>query len=133
MIAGSSTYGKWYARSVCDETISMEKLADHMAAHNTPYSQGCIFGVLRDMVSCIKELVLDGKAVKLDDLAIFSAGISCTGANNAKDFSLASNVRSVHLRARATGKLRTTTLTSEAKKKEVDEYTVSKDGDSTEP
>lgn len=125
---GTSSYGKWYARAVYDETIGLEKLAEHMANHNTPYSQGCIFGVLRDMVNCIKELVLDGKAVKLDNLAIFSASISTSGAASAKDFSITGCLRNVHLNARATGKLRTATLTSEATKKEVAEYTVNKTG-----
>lgn len=127
-IQGSASYGLWFARTAYDETVGLEKLAEHMANHNTPYSQGCIHGVLRDMVNCIKELVLDGKAVKLDDLAIFSAGISTTGAKTAKEFSVAGNVRNVHLRARATGKLRTAALTSEAKKKEVAEYVVQKSG-----
>lgn len=131
----SSSYGLWYARAVYDETVGLEKLAEHMANHNTPYSQGCIFGVLRDMVNCIKELVLDGKAVKLDNLAIFSASISTSGAASAKEFSITNYLRNVHLNARATGKLRTATLTSEATKKEVAEYTVNKivksDGDDT--
>ena len=112
-IQGSVGYGRWYARTACDETVGLEKLAEHMANHNTPYSQDCIHGVLRD-----------GKAVKLDDLAIFSAGISTSGAKTAKEFTVSGNVRNVHLRARATGRLRTATLTSEAKKKEVVEYTV---------
>lgn len=123
---GSPTLGRWYARAVYDETVGLEKLAEHMAAHNTPYSQGCIFGVLRDMVECIKELVLDGKAVKLDNLAIFSASISSEGAASATEYSITKYLRNVHLNARATGKLRTATLTSEASKKEVAEYTVEK-------
>ncbi len=40
-----------------------------MSNHNTPYSSGVIKGVLADMVSCTKELILDGKNVKLDELA----------------------------------------------------------------
>lgn len=123
---GSKAFGYWYARAVTDETVGLEKLAEHMANHNTPYSQGCIYGVLRDMVSCIKELVMDGKAVKIDDLAIFSAGLVTSGAKSASDFTAAGNIRSVRLRARATGKLSTTTLTSEASKKEVSAYSVEK-------
>lgn len=58
------------------------------------------------MVSCTKELILDGKNVKLDDLAIFSVGIvSKKGAQSAADFSLANNVKGLKLRARATGEL----------------------------
>ena len=59
--------GLWYARPVIEETFNIETLAKHMANHNTPYSAGVIKGVLADMISCIKELILDGKNVKLDD------------------------------------------------------------------
>ena len=62
--------GKWFARAVSDETFDLAKLAEHMSKHNSPYSGGVIKGVLSDMVDCIKELLLDGKCVKIDDLAI---------------------------------------------------------------
>ncbi|MFT0320276.1 DNA-binding protein, partial [Bacteroides thetaiotaomicron] len=66
--------GKWFARAVSDETFDLSKLAEHMSKHNSPYSSGVIKGVLTDMVDCIKELLLDGKSVKIDDLAIFGVG-----------------------------------------------------------
>ena len=68
--------GLWYARPVIEETFDIEKLAKHMANHNTPYSAGVIKGVLADMVACTKELILDGKNVKLDDLASSPWGLS---------------------------------------------------------
>ena len=72
----SASYGKWFARAVTiGKTVNVDELARHMSEHNTPYSKGAIKGVLTDMVSCIRELMLEGKAVKLDNLAIFSAGI----------------------------------------------------------
>jgi len=82
-----------------------------MSEHNTPYSKGAIQGVLTDMVNCIRELVLEGKAVKLPNLAIFSAGIQCKGAISSEDFSAAKNVKSVYLKARATGEFTRTELT----------------------
>lgn len=36
--------GKWLARAVADETLDTRALAEHMAKHNTPYSQGAIHG-----------------------------------------------------------------------------------------
>ena len=79
--------GLWYARPVIEETFDTEMLAKHMANHNTPYSAGLIKGVLTDMIACTKELILDGKNVKLDDLAIFSVGIvSKKGAASAAEF-----------------------------------------------
>ena len=74
--------GLWYARPVIEETFDIERLAKHMSNHNTPYSSGVIKGVLTDMVSCTKELILDGKNVKMDDLAIFSVGIVSKKAQN---------------------------------------------------
>ena len=98
--------GLWYARPVIEETIDTELLAKPMASHTTPYSAGLIKGVLTDMIACTKELILDGKNVKLDDLAIFSVGIvSKKGAASAAEFTLANNVKGLKLRARATGEL----------------------------
>ena len=122
--------GKWLARAVADETLDTRALAEHMAKHNTPYSQGAIHGVLKDMTSCIKELLLDGKNVKLDDLAIFSVGIvSRKGAASAADFTLADNVKGLKLRARATGELSNAQINLEGQLKEAYKYNV----DGSEP
>jgi len=67
-IAGAAN--KWYPRIVSSETIDLSGLSKHMSMHNTPFSKGVITGILTDMVSCIKELLLEGKNVKIDDLAI---------------------------------------------------------------
>lgn len=118
----SSTKGHWYARAVNEETYDTEKLAKHMAEHNTPYSAGVIKGVLTDMISCIKELMLDGKNVKLNDLAIFSVGIQSKGAATLKDFAVSSNIKGVKLRARATGRLAVNKLKEEIVLKEFTGY-----------
>ena len=77
----SLAYGKFFAYPVIEETINLDALAEHMANHNTPFSKGAIKGMLTDMVNCIKELLLEGKTVKIDDLAIFSLGIRNFGRN----------------------------------------------------
>lgn len=102
-VMGSKTFGKWYARTVSDEMLGIDELANHMALHQTPYSKGVIKGIITDMVACIRELTLSGASVKLDDLAIFSVGIKTSPANTAADFNVTSNVQSFRLRARATG------------------------------
>ena len=114
--------GKWYAYAVNDETYDLDKLSEHMADHNSPYSAGMIKGVLTDMVACIKELLLDGKSVKVDDLAIFSVGLRGTGVENPDDYSATEHVTGVRLRARATGKLSTTNLKLSSKLKHQNEY-----------
>ena len=71
----NSSYGKYYAFADNETPMTLEGLADHMAHHNTPFSKGTIIGILKDMVSCIRELNLNGQPVKIDGLAIFSTHI----------------------------------------------------------
>ena len=71
----SSAFGKWYAYADNEKPIDLVGLAHHMSQHNTPFTEGTIIGILRDMVSCIRELNLNGQPVKIDNLAIFSAHI----------------------------------------------------------
>ena len=62
----------------------------------SPYSAGTIQGILTDAVVHIKELLLAGKNVKLDNLAIFYIGIkNKVGAATEDDFSVLKNVLGV--------------------------------------
>lgn len=122
----SAGYKKFYARAVSEETIDLRQLAEYMATHNVPFSKGCIYGVLRDMVACIKEIIIDGKNVKIDDLAIFSAGLRTSGAETLEGFNPAKNIKSIKLRSRATGVLRTPKLTGDANVREFALYTIAK-------
>ena len=115
--------GKWFLRVKHGETVDLEKLAEHMADHNTPYSKGTIYGVLKDMVVCTKELMLDGKKVKIGDLAIFSLGIHCKGVDDPNNATV-DNIRTFSFNAQGTGEMRPVTVALHAKLKELDEYTV---------
>jgi hypothetical protein len=67
------------------------------------------------MIRCIKELLLEGKNVKIDDLAIFSLGIkNKVMADKEEDFTLSKNVEGVKLKARATGELMSKSLNLDA-------------------
>jgi predicted histone-like DNA-binding protein len=114
-ITSSRAYGKWFAKNVVEETYDLDGLAEHMSNHNTPYSKGVIKGLLTDMVFCIKELLLEGKNVKIDDLAIFSLGIkNKLTADSEDEFAVSKNIEGVKLRARATGELMTKSLKLDA-------------------
>ncbi len=120
---GTKSYGKWFGRTVTmGKTVSLEDLAEHMAQHNTPYSEGVIKGVLTDMVNCIRELVLEGKSVKITNLCIFSAGIKTTGTYSADEFTVQTGVKSVYLKARSTGRFTREELTKKANIRELPEY-----------
>lgn len=110
-----NAYGKYYAYPVVTQTIGMDGLATHMSGHNTPFSPSAIKGMLTDMVICVRELALQGIAVKIDNLAIFSIGIkNKLGADTEKDFSITKNIEGVKLRARATGELMSDKLNLDA-------------------
>ena len=114
-IASSKAYGKWYAKNVVEETIDLDGLSEHMSHHNSPYSKGVIKGLLTDMIQCIKELLLQGMNVKIDDLAIFSLGIkNKLAAATEEDFTVSKNIEGVKLKARATGELMSKSLNLDA-------------------
>ena len=113
----SKAFNKWFAYPVIKETVDLDDLASHMSNHNTVFSKGIILGMLTDMVGCIKELLLEGKNVKIADLAIFSLGIKNNGgADKAEDFNVVKHLKCVKLRARATGELVAKNLNASLKK-----------------
>lgn len=65
----------WYVYSKLQEQLSIADLAEHMHMHNTPFSKGTIEGLLKDFVECIHEQLLNGKSVKIDNLAIFRLAV----------------------------------------------------------
>ena len=113
----SKGYNKYYAFADNETPITLEGLADHMAHHNTPFSKGTIVGILKDMVSCIRELNLNGQPVKIDGLAIFSTHIENKGGwPELKDVSLTvggegDNIQALRLCAQATGEFTKAELT----------------------
>ena len=123
-------YGKYYARPAITQTIGIDGLSEHMSSHNTPFSPGAVKGMLTDMVICIRELCLQGIAVKIDNLAIFSIGIKHKeGANSEKEFTVAKNIEGVRLRARATGELVSDKLKLDATLKKASSLTSGDGGD----
>ena len=71
----SEQAGKLYARVSYKQTLNIQDMARHMAEHNTAFSEGSILGVLTDFVKCVREMVLMGNTVKIDNLAIFKTTV----------------------------------------------------------
>ena len=67
--------GKLYARVSYKQAMTIQDMARHMAEHNTVFSEGSILGVLTDFVKCVREMVLNGNTVKIENLAIFKATV----------------------------------------------------------
>ena len=75
----SEQAGKLYARVSYKQTMGIQDMARHMAEHNTIFSEGSITGILIDFVKCVREQVLSGNTVKIDNLAIFKATVEANG------------------------------------------------------
>ena len=77
--------GKYYARVSYKQTMGVQEMAHHMAEHNTMFSEGSITGILIDFVKCVREMVLMGNTVKIDNLAIFKATVEANGLETLYD------------------------------------------------
>jgi hypothetical protein len=67
--------------------MGVQEMAHHMAEHNTMFSEGSITGILIDFVKCVREMVLMGNTVKIDNLAIFKATVEANGLESMYDAS----------------------------------------------
>ena len=134
-VSTSTSYKKYYAKPVIEQTMNLQQLAKHMADHNSGFSEAMCLGVITAMIRCIKEMILEGKNVKIDDLAIFSCGIKNTpgGAESEDDFTVSKNIRGVKLRVRATGELTASSLNLEAQLKKASAVVGTKTTTSTTP
>ena len=81
----SEQAGKYYARVSYKQTLSVGDMARHMAEHNTAFSEGLITGILIDFVRCVREQVLNGNTVKIDNLAIFKATVEANALETLYD------------------------------------------------
>lgn len=86
--SASPAYGKHFARVESKRTMTIDDMAEHMAVHNTPFSAGTIAGILKDFVSCTREVCLEGNTVKIDNLAIFKCSIQANGLQLGENYKI---------------------------------------------
>ena len=94
---GDRPNNKWYAKVVRNGTLSLRGLANHITEHGSVYTLDVVYGVLVKFASCLKELVAQGTAVKLDTLGTFYPSLESEGAVSAEDFTI-DMIKGVHMR-----------------------------------
>ena len=67
----SQVFGRWFAHSKSIETLNTRKMAKHISEHGSVYTQDVVFGVLEKFRSCLVEMLLESKRVKIDGLGTF--------------------------------------------------------------
>jgi len=97
---GSRIFGKWFAHAKSIEVMNTRKLANHISEHGSIYTPDVVFGVLEKFRSCLVEMLLESKRVKIDGLGTFFTTIenSKGGANSQDDFNVNKNLQALHIR-----------------------------------
>ena len=98
--AKSQVFGKWFAHSKSVETMNTRKLARHISEHGSIFTQDVVFGVLEKFRSCLVEMLLESKRVKIDGLGTFFTTLEneAGGAAKKEDFNIGKNLKALHIR-----------------------------------
>ena len=93
-------YGKWFAHAKSVETMNTRKLAQHISEHGSIYTPDVVFGVLEKFRSCLVEMLLESKRVKIDGLGTFFTTIENQkgGAVSKEEFNVNQNLKALHIR-----------------------------------
>ena len=83
-----------FAISQYTDVITIEKFAKHITSHGSVYSRADISAILYMAVDCMREMLLEGKKIRLGDLGDFSVLLSSKGAESADKFT-AQNINQV--------------------------------------
>ena len=85
-----------YAIAQYADVMTIEKFARHISSHGCVYSRADISAILYMAVDCMRELLLEGKKIRLGDLGDFSVSLSSKGAETADKFT-AQNITDVNV------------------------------------
>ena len=96
----TAAYGKFYARVKNLESLNTRKLANHISEHGSIYTPDVVYGVLEKFRSCLLEMLLNSKKVKIEGLGTFYTTIECAkgGALTKDKFSVNKDIKGLHIR-----------------------------------
>ena len=96
----NAAFGKWYGRVKYLESLNTRKLSNHIAEHGSIYTPDVVYGVMEKFRSCLLEMLLNSKKVKIDGLGTFYTTIECQkgGALTKDKFSVNKDIKGLHIR-----------------------------------
>ena len=96
----SVMFGRWYARLKSVETLSIEKLAKHISEHGSVFTADVVEGVMKKFKTCLLEMLLESKKVKVAGLGTFYLTCECTkgGAEKESEFNVNQHLQALHIR-----------------------------------
>jgi predicted histone-like DNA-binding protein len=94
----SKGYGMWYGRAKALETLNTRKLANHISEHGSIYTPDVVYGVLEKFRSCLVEMLLNSKKVKIDGLGTFYCTLESSGAVSKDKYNTQEHIKGLHVR-----------------------------------
>jgi len=96
----NAAYGKWYGRVKYLESLNTRKLSNHIPEHGSIYTPDIVYGVMEKFRSCLLEMLLNSKKVKIEGLGTFYTTLECTkgGALTADKFNVNKHIKGLHIR-----------------------------------
>ena len=93
-------YGQWYAKVKALETLNTRKLAQHISEHGSIYTPDVVYGVLEKFRSCLVEMLLESKKVKIEGLGIFYTTLENqkNGASKKEEYNPNKHMKALHIR-----------------------------------
>lgn len=90
-IKHSSSYGKYFAKTVSQGEISLSEIATE-ACRNSGLSEGTVIHVVTELQDILKERLSDGQTVILPGIGRFSLRVESIGVDDPKEFNIAKHV-----------------------------------------
>ena len=96
----NAAFGKWYGRVKYLESMNTRKLSNHIAEHGSIYTPDVVYGVMEKFRSCLLEMLLNSKKVKIEGLGTFYTTLECVkgGAVSKDKFNILKDVKGLHIR-----------------------------------
>jgi predicted histone-like DNA-binding protein len=96
----STAYAKWFAQVKSLETLNTRKMAQHISEHGSIYTPDVVYGVLEKFRSCLIEMLLNSKKVKIEGLGTFYCTLENKkhGAPKKEDYNVREHINGLHIR-----------------------------------
>ena len=96
----STAFGRWFAQIKSLETLNTRRLAQHISEHGSIYTPDVVYGVLEKFRSCLIEMLLESKKVKIDGLGTFYCTLENqkNGAVKKDEFNVGKHLKALHIR-----------------------------------
>ena len=93
-IKRSSSYGKYFAKTVSTGDITLRQLAEE-ACRNSSLTKGDVIAVVTELEEMMKHRLADGKTIVIDGIGRFSLRAESIGVDDPKKFNIRRHMKRI--------------------------------------